>query len=121
MKRFSVRIIVNVIALYLAALLIHGVDYHHNWWVLTITGIILALVNIIIKPILVVLALPAIVVTLGLFMIIINGFIVWLTHIVYHRFEISSFGAAVLVGLIVSLLNYILTRAGEAHHESNRS
>lgn len=121
MKHFSVRIIVNVIALYLAALLIHGVDYHHNWWVLTITGLILALVNIVIKPILVILALPAIVVTLGLFMVLINGFMIWLTHIVYPRFEISSFGAAILVGLVVSLLNYILTQLWETRQESHRS
>lgn len=117
MKRFLVRIIVNILGIYLSVLILYGVKPNHSWGVLAVAGLILAIVNIIIKPILVILTLPAVVLSMGLFLIIINGFLIWLTHVIYPHFEIDSFGAAVLAGIIISLLNYIVTKTIDERSE----
>jgi putative membrane protein len=63
---------------------------------------------VLLKPILIVLSLPAILLTLGLFTFLVNGFLVWLAANLIPGFSIS-FWAAVLAGMIVSLVNYVLT------------
>jgi len=73
-------------------------------------GLILALTNAILKPIVTILSLPAIMLSLGLFTILINGFLVLVASWVYDPFEVETFGAAVLTGILIGLLNFILTR-----------
>ena len=74
-----------------------------------IAGFILAVLNTIIKPILVLASLPAILLTLGLFMIVINGLIVLLASKLYSGLQISGFGIAMLTGIIIGLVNYLVT------------
>lgn len=77
---------------------------------LLIAALILSVINALIKPLIVILALPALLLTLGIFSIVINGFMVYLAHLIYSPFQISSFGTAILAGLVVGLVNYIVTR-----------
>ena len=74
-----------------------------------IAGLFLAIINIIIKPILVVLSLPAIVITLGLFMIIVNGITVYIVSKLYTPLDITNFWAAVFAGMVIGLVNYLVT------------
>lgn len=74
-----------------------------------VAGLILALINIVIKPILVVFSLPAILLTLGLFMIIINGVTVFLVAKLYGPLHITNFWAAVFAGMVIGLVNYLVT------------
>jgi len=74
-----------------------------------IAGLVLALVNIVIKPIIVILSLPAILFSLGLFMIIINGLTVLLASKFYHGLKVTNFGAAILAGMVIGLVNYLVT------------
>ncbi len=90
--------------------MLHGsVSYGNHVGVVIVAGFILAVLNAIIKPILVVLSLPAILLTLGLFMLIINGVTVYLASKLDHSLQISSFGAAILTGVIIGLVNYLVT------------
>lgn len=73
-----------------------------------LAGLVLSLVNTLIKPIIVVLSLPAILVSLGLFMLIVNGLMVYLALMLVPGLEVSFWGA-VLTGMIISLINYIMT------------
>lgn len=73
-----------------------------------IAGLVLSLVNTLIKPVIVVLSLPAILVTLGLFMLIVNGFMVYIALKFVPGLDVTFWGA-VLSGMIISLINYILT------------
>jgi putative membrane protein len=74
-----------------------------------VAGLFLAIINIVLKPILVVLSLPAIVVTLGLFMIIVNGVTVYIVSKLYHPLHITNFWAAVFAGMVIGLVNYLVT------------
>lgn len=108
--QFLVRWALNAAGLFVAAQLLSGVEYQNEWGVLLIAGLILSIINALIKPFLIILALPALILTLGIFSIIINGFMVYLAHILYSSFEVSSFWTAVLAGMVVGLVNYIMTR-----------
>jgi putative membrane protein len=77
--------------------------------VVVIAGLILAIVNSIIRPIVVLLSLPAILFTLGLFMIVINGLMVLLVGWLYDPFEVTSFWTALLAGMIIGLVNYLVS------------
>jgi len=75
---------------------------------IVIAGLLLAVVNMIIKPILVIFSLPFLIVTLGLFMILINGFTVFLVSKLYTPLHITNFWAAVFAGMVIGLVNYLV-------------
>jgi putative membrane protein len=110
--RFLLRWLLNSLGLWVAARLLvgHGVEYDQSqgfvlfFW----AGLILSLANVILKPIIIILSLPAILLTLGLFTLIVNGFVVWVAAHLVEGLSIS-FWAAVLAGMIISLINYVLT------------
>lgn len=73
-----------------------------------VTALVLGIINAFIKPILVILTLPLNVLTLGLFTFIINALLIMLTGIIVPGFEVANFWWALLFGLILSLVNFIL-------------
>jgi putative membrane protein len=108
--RFLVRWLVSSLGLWIAAgLLRSGVHYDSNLWVIIIAGLILAVINAILRPAIVILSLPAILFTLGIFMLFINGFMVYLVSVLYPSLQISSFWVAILAGMIIGLVNYLVT------------
>lgn len=111
--RFLVRWFVCGLGLWIAAgLLTNGVEFHttgSKLWVVVISGLILAGINSVIKPLVVLLSLPAILLTLGLFMVVINGFSVLLASWLYEPLHIRNFWAAMLAGVIIGLVNYLVT------------
>ena len=107
---YVLRWFVCSLGLWIAAGLLQGsVDYQNRLAVVVAAGAILALINSLIKPILVVLSLPAILLTLGLFMLVINGATVYLASKLYDPLHIESFSVAILTGLIIGLVNYLVT------------
>lgn len=72
-----------------------------------LAGLIFSAVNAIIKPIVTIMSLPVVLVTMGLFTLIINGFMVWLTIALSPNIHMS-FGWAIVSSLILSLINYLL-------------
>lgn len=116
---FCVRWIVNGAGLWIAARLLTAVDYSGEWGALVLGSLILSMMNTIIRPIIVILALPAILLTLGLFMIVVNGVVVYLAAMLTPGFDIS-FGGAILTGLIIGLLNYALSGVIELRKEAKR-
>lgn len=108
--RFLTRWLVCSLGLWIAAgFLSSDITYHDKLTDTIIAGLVLAIINIILKPILVVLSLPAIVFSLGLFMIIINGVTVYLVSKLYHPLHITNFWAAVFAGMVIGLVNYLVT------------
>lgn len=105
---FLVRLGVNAGALWLAGLL-GLISYDNNPLNLLIAAIILGILNAAIKPLLVIFTLPAIVLTLGLFTIFINGFIIVLVSWLFNKFDVGSFWSAIIVGLLIGLVNYVVT------------
>ncbi|MFZ1249646.1 MAG: phage holin family protein [Candidatus Saccharimonadales bacterium] len=107
---FFLRWFVSSLGLWIAAgLLSGGVGYQNRTIVVLWAGAILALINLVIKPILVLASLPAILLTLGIFMLVINGLTVYIASRLYAPLHISSFGVAILTGVIIGLVNYLVT------------
>lgn len=109
-SRFLIRWFVCGLGLWIAAGLLSGsVSYDSRLFVIIVSGLILALINAIIKPIVIILSLPAILFSLGLFMIVINGLMVMLVSKVYSELKVTNFGAAMLAGMVIGLVNYLVT------------
>lgn len=108
--RFLTRWFVCSLGLWIAAgLLGDGITYDNNGTVIVLGGLILAIINIVLRPILVIFSLPAIVLTLGLFMIIINGLTVYIASKIYAPLEVTTFWAAIFAGLVIGLVNYLVS------------
>jgi putative membrane protein len=106
--RLLVRFACNAVALYAAAWALAGVTYGDQWWTLLIAAAVFTVVNMWLKPVLQVLSLPFIVVTLGLFLFLINILMLYVTDWLVRDFDIRSFGAGALAAIIVSVVNWAL-------------
>ena len=109
---FIIRWLFNSLGLWVALRLL-GSGYENIHLSITLTGILLAglifsLVNTILKPIIVILSLPAILLTLGLFMIIVNGILVYISLRLSPGISMS-FVNSILTGMLLSLVNYIVS------------
>lgn len=107
--RFLVRWLVCSLGLWIAAGFLSGSISYDSIAAIAVGGLILAVVNIVIKPILVIFSLPAILMTLGLFMVIVNGATVYLVSKLYSQLHITNFWAAVFAGMVIGLVNYLVT------------
>ena len=106
LRRFAIRWVSNVAALFVAAWLLSGVTYGEKWWTLLLAAAVFTLVNALVKPVLTVLSIPFIVITLGLFMLVLNALMLYVTDWLVAAFDIRSFGAGLLAAIIVSVVNW---------------
>ena len=110
-KQFLLRWAVCSTGLLISSGLFNTVELNgRDATVLIFGGLIIALVNAVLKPLIIVLSLPAIMLSLGLFTVIINGLMVAVASWLYHPLEVETFGAAILTGVIIGLLNFIITK-----------
>ncbi len=105
---FLFRVLVNAAAIYVVAMMLPGIRVSGVWAALA-AGLVLGLVNAIVRPILLVLTFPVTLLTLGLFLLVLNGLCLWLTSAIVEGFEIAGFWWAVLGALLVSLVSWVLT------------
>ena len=116
---FILRWILNSIGLWIAVS-IFGTGYSDsvlitNVWIFLIAGLIFSIINTIVKPIVIILSLPAILLTLGLFTIIVNGFMVYISLMLAPGLHMT-FWNSVLTGIVLSLVNYIVSSALELQY-----
>lgn len=108
--RFLTRWLVSSLGLWIAAsFLSNSISYDESLKVIIVAGLTLAIINSILKPILVILSLPVIMYTLGLFMIIINGLTVFIASKLYSPLDVTNFWAAIFAGMVIGLVNYLVT------------
>ncbi len=107
-RQFLLRWFINFIGLWAAAWLLSGVNYD-NVSVLIWASLIFSIVNAMIRPIVIVLSLPAIVLTLGLFTFVVNALMLYLVTVLYDPFQVASFWQAILAVLVVWITNYLFT------------
>ena len=109
MIRALVQIALNGVAVLVAAYLVPGISYTGSLPALLLVGLVVGLINLIVKPIVTVLSLPLIVLTLGLFYLLINGLMLYLAAwLLPHHLQVSGCGAAILGGLVVALVNWLV-------------
>ena len=104
---FLVRVLINAFEIYLVAKIVPGIDVGSVVAALG-AGLVLGLINAIVRPVLLVLTLPVTLVTLGLFLFVLNGLCLWLTARFVAGFEVHGFWAAVFGALLVSLVSWTL-------------
>lgn len=110
MYTFLIRWFVCALGLWIAAgLFQQSISYGNRISVIVIAGALLALLNMIIKPLLVLISMPIVLITLGLFMIVVNGLTVYLVSLLYAPLHIEHFWTAICVGIIIGLVNYLVT------------
>ena len=109
------RWVVSSLSLLVAAWLVPGIHAEKNSWTLfAVMAIILGLVNAIVRPVLKLLSCPLVILTLGLFVLVINGITLWLASYIavnwFHvGFYVDGFWAAFWGALVVSIVSVILT------------
>lgn len=106
---FIVRLILNALALLAIAYLVPGFDVT-NFYSALMVALILGLVNAIIKPILIILTLPITIITLGLFIFVINIFLLWFVSTIVKGFTIETLSAAVIGWLLYSIFGLIFNK-----------
>lgn len=106
-----VRWIANTIALFVVVTLVPHFHYR-NIVTLAIAALVLGLLNAIVRPILFVLTLPLTIVTLGLFLLVLNAIMLELTSMFVPGFAIDSFGWAVVGSVVLTLVSLVTNRIG---------
>jgi putative membrane protein len=100
------RWIVNSAALMLVAYLYPGVSVN-DWAAAFGAALVLGLVNAVVRPLLIILTLPATLLTLGLFLFVINALLFWLVAEIVRGFTVSGFGAALVGSILYSLITLL--------------
>jgi putative membrane protein len=113
--KLLIRWVITGLALFAAAWLVPGITVDGDGWVVfAVMAVILGLVNAIVRPVLKLLTCPLIILTLGLFTLVINGVTLWLASSIAVNwfnvsFRVDGFWSAFLGGLIVSIVTIILS------------
>jgi putative membrane protein len=103
-----IRLIINAALLLIVSRLVPGL-YVEGWGSAFIGAIVLGLVNFFVKPVMVVLTFPLTIVTMGLFLLVINALMLWLVSGLVPGIHLRDFGSALLGSLLFSLLNLAIS------------
>lgn len=105
---FLLRIVITTLAILLAVTVIPGIEAGGILSVLG-AGLVLGLINAVVRPILLVLTLPLTLVTLGFFLLLLNAFCLWITSLLVKGFVVQGFWPAFFGALVVSVVSWLLT------------
>jgi putative membrane protein len=112
LMRFGIRWLVSSLGLWIAAAILGSerLSVGSSWTTVVGAGFFLALVNMALRPLLIILSFPAIILSLGLFMLILNGFLILLASWIYSPLYVKNLGVAIIAGIILGLVNYLASR-----------
>lgn len=108
---FLIKLLISAVVIILTAWITPGVQIR-SFWSAIVVALVLALLNIFLRPIMVVLTIPITIMTLGLFLFIINAFIIYMAGKMVSGFKVSGFGSALLFSLFLSIISYIFGENG---------
>lgn len=109
-----VRWLVNSLGLYVAIAVIGKIEHlppqtaPNSVVLVLIAGLVFSVVNSLLRPIAIIVSLPAILLTLGLFTFVVNGFIVWVSLLLVPGITLSFFNS-ILAGIILGIINYVIS------------
>lgn len=107
---FIVRMGANAIAILLIAYLLPQAMTANGPMAALAAAFVLGLVNAVVRPVFVLLTLPVTMVTLGLFLLVINGLLLWLVSAIVPGFHVNGFLGAVAASVLISVISWVLTR-----------
>lgn len=108
MKAFLIRWLVTVIAVAVATELISGI-HADSVFSLILAALLLGIINAFVRPVLLLLSLPLILATMGIFFLIINALMLWGVSTIVHGFHVDGFGAAFWGALLISIVSWLLS------------
>jgi putative membrane protein len=103
---FILRALIAALGLWLASKIVPGIEAH-SWQSLLAAAFLLGIVNAIVRPILILLTLPFTIITLGLFLLVINGLMLELVALFLHGFQVHGLLAAMLGSIVVGLTGWV--------------
>lgn len=110
LAEFFLRWFVTAVAVFVAAWIVPGIDYT-SFTALAFASLLLGIVNALVRPVLLILCLPLILVTMGLFILVLNALLLWFVAglLPGSTFTVSGFGSAFWGGLVISLVSWLLS------------
>ena len=111
--RLILHLLINAAALYAATQFVSGISFDGEWQLLFAVALIFGALNVVIRPILKLLTFPFLILTLGLFIFVVNAAMLWLTGAVSDAlglgFHVSGFPAAFFGALVVTAVSFVLS------------
>jgi putative membrane protein len=108
MLRALLSIVFNAVALYATALVVPGITFHGGVVSLLVAGAIFGLFNLIVRPVAMILSIPLLIVSLGLFYFVLNGILLWLAAFFLPHYNVSGVMAGILGSLVFTIVNWAL-------------
>lgn len=106
MGRFILKVIIAAFALWLAATIVPGIDYD-SWLTLLLAGLLLGLVNAVVRPVVTVLTLPITLLTLGLFLLVVNAAMIGLVGLILPGFTVDGFWPALFAAVVTGVVSWV--------------
>lgn len=100
-------IVFNAFALW-ATTFVPGIVFRGNVLTLLLGGAILGLFNLIVRPLAMIISLPLLILTLGLFYFVLNGILLWLVSLLIPGYVVQDLVAGILGALVITIINWIL-------------
>jgi putative membrane protein len=110
MTGFLIHWLILAIALFVTTRLVGGVRVD-SYATLAVAALVIGFVNALVKPVLVILSLPLTILTLGLFYLVVNGACLMLAAALVPGFTVSSWGAAIIGALVLSVIGWLVSAA----------
>lgn len=111
--RILLRLLINAAALWAATRLVEGISFDGDWRFLFAVALVFGVLNAVVRPILTLLTFPFVILTLGLFIFVLNACMLWLTGVISDAaglgFHVNGFRAAFLGALVVSIVSFLLS------------
>ncbi|MEM6997928.1 MAG: phage holin family protein [Patescibacteria group bacterium] len=107
--RFVLRWLCSTAAIWAADTLLDGVTIDPGVMPIVLSGFLIAAINAVVKPFVMIASIPFVLVSVGLFMLFVNGLMVYLADLLYSGLSIDGYLIAILAGLVIGLVNYMLT------------
>jgi len=125
-RPFFIRWLINTLAIYVAVQWVPGVHFTQGPVQILMVALLFGLINATVKPLLTMLTCPLVLVSLGLFIFVINALMLlvlsWLSHHLDLGFSVDGFGAAFWAGLLMSVVSFVLSvMVGEKEIRVHRS
>lgn len=116
--KWITKLVTTTLAVLVTAYLLPGVEIKDAWMAIVV-AVVISILNILVKPILILLTLPVTILTLGLFLLVINAVIILITSAIVEGFIVNGFWWALLFSLILSLVSSALNSLIESDENRN--
>ena len=106
--RILLSIVFNAVALYATAMVVPGISFHGSIGSLLVAGAIFGLFNLIVRPVALLLSLPLLIVTLGLFYFVLNGILLWVASFFLPGYNVAGVVPGIVGSLVFAVVNWAL-------------